>query len=151
MNFVSGAPENDDALDRRFAVQRFIDLSLERNDRAAPIAAIRRDHRDRAAVCDPIANAVRAESAEDDRMHRADPRAGEHGDRRLRNRRHVNDDAIAFADFVSLQDVRELADLAVQLLIRERAFVARFAFPKDRGLVPPPALSNVDRDNFPRR
>ncbi len=104
--------------------------------RAAPIAAIRRDDRGCAAIRDPIANAIRAEAAEDDGMNRADPRAGEHRDRRFRNGRHINDDAIAFADSVSLQDVGEAADFAMQLLVGEDAFVARFAFPDDRGLVP---------------
>jgi hypothetical protein len=36
------------------------------------------------------------EAAEDDRMHRADARAGEHRDGRLRDHRHVDGDAIAF-------------------------------------------------------
>ena len=69
-------------------------------------------------------------------MHRADPRAGQHRDRRFRNGRQVNDDAIAFADFVSLEHIREPADFAMQLLIGQGALLARFAFPDDRGLVP---------------
>ena len=84
-------------------------------------------------------------------MHRADPRAGQHGDRRLGNVRQINDDAIAFSDFVPLQHIRETADFAMQLLIGECALVARLAFPNDRRLVPTRALRDADPDNFPKR
>ncbi len=47
----------------------------------------------------------------------------------------INDDAIAFANLVSLEDVREPANVAVQLLKGQRPFVSRFAFPKDRDFV----------------
>src|ERR1700745_4326930 len=69
-------------------------------------------------------------------MHRTDSRAGQHRNRRLRNVRKINDDAIAFFDVVPFQHVREPADFAMQLLIGERALVTRFALPNDRGLVP---------------
>jgi hypothetical protein len=36
---------------------------------------------------------------------------------------------------VPLQHVREAADIAVQLLVGERALIARLAFPEDRRLV----------------
>ena len=136
MNLVAGTPKNDHTLDRCPALERFIDVLLERNDAAAPVAAIRRDDGGCAAIRNPIANAIRAEAAKDDGMNRADPRAGEHRDCRLRNGRHINDDAIAFADSVSLQDVGEAADFAMQLLVGQDAFVAWLAFPDDRGLVP---------------
>jgi hypothetical protein len=48
----------------------------------------------------------------------------------------INDDAIAFLDVVSLQHIREAADFAMQLLIGEGAFIAGFAFPDNRRLVP---------------
>src|SRR4029077_15948994 len=69
-------------------------------------------------------------------MHRTDPRAGEHGDRGLRNIRERNDDTIAFFYFVSLQDISEEASFAMQLLISKRPFVAGFAFPDDCRFVP---------------
>ena len=135
VNVVAGPPENDDTLDRGATAQRVVHIFFQRHDGAAAIPAICRDDRDRAAVGDPIADALGAESAEDHGVDRADPRAGEHGDGSLRNRRHVNDDAISFADFVSLQDVRETADIAMQLLVSERAFIARLALPENGGLV----------------
>src|SRR5450432_922883 len=69
VDLVAGASENDHALDRRLALQRFIDVLLERDDRAAPITAIRRDDRGCAAIRDAVANAIGAEPAEDDRMN----------------------------------------------------------------------------------
>src|SRR5438477_10686522 len=68
-------------------------------------------------------------------MHGADPRAGEHGDRGFRNIWEINDDTIAFFYFVSLQDVREAANFAMQLLISKSALVAGFAFPDNCRLV----------------
>src|SRR2546430_13619939 len=50
-----------------------------------------------------VANAVGAKSTEDHRMHRANPRAGQHGNRGLGNIREVNDDAIALFDLVPFQ------------------------------------------------
>src|SRR5205085_6340343 len=135
VNVVAGPSKDDHTPDRGAATQRVVHIFFERNNGAAAISAICRDDRDRAAVGDPVANALGAESAENDGVDRADPRAGEHGDGRLRNRRHVNDDAISFADFVSLQDVRETADIAMQLLVSERAFIARLALPENGGLV----------------
>src|SRR5262249_42890796 len=67
-----------------------------------------------------------------------DARAGEHGDGGLRDHRHVDADAIAGLDAQTFQDVRELADLVQQLLIREDADVTGLAFPDDGGLVLPP-------------
>src|SRR5438132_7700283 len=68
-------------------------------------------------------------------MHGTDPRAGKHGDRGFRNVWEINDDTIAFFYFVSLQDVREGANFAMQLLISKSALVAGFAFPDNCRLV----------------
>ena len=69
-------------------------------------------------------------------MHRADSRAGQHGNRCFGNVWQINDDAIAFFDVVPFEDIREAADFAMQLLICKRALVAGFTFPNYRGLVP---------------
>jgi hypothetical protein len=60
-------------------------------------AACREDHL-RLGVVDPSGKLARGETAEHDRVNRADARAGEHADRRLQDHRHVEDDASAFAD-----------------------------------------------------
>ena len=51
------------------------------------------------------------------RVRRADAGAGQHGDGQLRDHRHVDGDAVAGLDAQPLEDVGELADLAVQLLV----------------------------------
>ena len=84
---------------------------------------------------DAVLDALAAEAAEDHAMHRADARAGEHGDRRLRNHRHVNEDAVAFLAAIALQHIGKQADFAVKLLVGEDAPFAGFAFPDDGGLV----------------
>ncbi len=82
-----------------------------------------------------ILDALRAEAAEDDGVNRAEPGAGQHGDGRLGDHRHVDEHAIALPDVIALQDVGEAADLAVQLRVGDRARLARLAFPDDRRLV----------------
>src|SRR5205823_9855073 len=68
-------------------------------------------------------------------MDRADSRARQHRNRCFRNGREINNDAVAFADFVPLQNVGESANLAMQLLISEGAFLARLTFPQNCRLV----------------
>jgi len=70
-------------------------------------------------------------------MHRANSRAGQHGNRGLGNIRQINKDAVAPFDVVALQHIRETANFAMELLVRERAFFARFALPDDGRLVSP--------------
>ncbi len=74
-------------------------------------------------------------------MCRADAGAGEHRDGGFGDKRQVDDDPVAFDDAVAFENVREPADLAVQIGVRQDALFAhlarpsRLAFPNDRGLV----------------
>ena len=135
MDLVPGAAKNDHAFHGSLLPQRIVHIFLQRNDCTAAISAVRRDDGDRAAVRNAISNAVRAESTEDNRMHRADAGTGQHRDGRFRNRWQINDDAIALADLVSLQNIREPADFVVELLVGECALVARLTFPENRCFV----------------
>ena len=101
MDLIVGAAEDDHFLNRRFTGQRGIDIVLERNDGAAAVATVGRDHAGRAAVGDAVADTVRAESAEDNRMHGADACAGQHGNGGFGDERHVDDDAVAFFNAVA--------------------------------------------------
>ena len=65
-----------------------------------------------------------------------DAGAGKHCDGGFGNGRQIDDDAIALADVVSLQNVGEPADLAVQLLIGKGALLTGFTFPDDGRFVP---------------
>jgi hypothetical protein len=82
-----------------------------------------------------VGHRVRGEAAEDDRVRRADAGAGEHRDGRLGDHRHVDRDAVAPGHAQRRQRVGEFADFAVELLVRQRAAVARLALEDDRGLV----------------
>src|ERR1051325_10719918 len=101
-------------------------------------------------------DAFRAEAAEHDRMYGADARAREHRDRGFENHREINEDAIAFADAISLEHVGEEADFVMHLFVSKRAlfagFIGRggFAFPDQRGLVgvrrTEPAIEAIDAE-----
>ena len=69
------------------------------------------------------------EPAEDDRVRGADPGAGEHRDRQLRDHRHVDRDAVAGPDAELLERVGRLLDLAQEVRVGERPRVARLADP----------------------
>src|SRR5207253_4666475 len=86
-----------------------------------------------------IAERLGGEAAEDDRVRRTDARAGEHGDRGLRDHGQVDADPVAGPDAEALQGVREAADLAVEAVIREHAPLARLALPDEGRLVAPRA------------
>ena len=66
-----------------------------------------------------VRDRVGTKAAEDDRMRRADPRTGQHGDDQFGNHRHVDGDAVARFDAQLLQDIGEAADFAVQILIAQ--------------------------------
>ncbi len=128
--------QDDDALDVAVTVfERGVDVGLERHDLPAPPAAVCRDDELRAAVRQPVLDRLGAEPAEDHRMHRADPRACQHGHRRFRDERHVNDHPVARRDASIDQHVGESANLGVQLGVGQRALIPRLAFPDDGGLV----------------
>ena len=62
---------------------------------------------------DPAGQRIGAEAAKNDRMDGADPGAGKHGVRRLRDHRHIENDRVALVDAEPLEDVGEPADLLV--------------------------------------
>ena len=69
-------------------------------------------------------------------MDRADPRAGEHRRRGLRDHRHVDHHPVAALDAVLLQQVGEAAGFLVQLAVADLAALARLVgFEDQRGPV----------------
>src|SRR5688572_28861846 len=68
-------------------------------------------------------------------MGRTNTGTGEHRDRQLGDERHVDGDTIALLDAQRFQNVSKRADLTIEVEIGERAAIAWFAFPNDRGLV----------------
>jgi len=83
--------------------------------------AARRDQERGAGVVDPHRELVRREAAEDDHVHGAQPRAGEHGDYGFGHHRQVDDDAVALADPQVAERPRERRHLVAQLGIRVAA------------------------------
>jgi hypothetical protein len=84
---------------------------------------------------------VRREAAEDDRMGRADARAGEHRDGQLGDHAHVDRDGRPLLHAEVSQRVRELRDVALQLRIGDLApLVLRLSFPVIRNLPAAPGL-----------
>ena len=74
---------------------RVIEQRLVGNDARAFDAAARGQDHLRLAVVDAGRKLLGGKAAEHHRMNRADARAGEHGEHRLRHHRHVDDDAVA--------------------------------------------------------
>jgi hypothetical protein len=106
----------------------------------APPAAVGRHHHLRSRIVDALPQRVGTESAEHDGMRGADPRAGEHGDRQLRNHAEVDRDAISLLHAQAAQRVCKATDFAMEIEISERALVAGLAFPNECGLVAPPSF-----------
>ena len=77
-------------------IDRLIEQRLVRNDPRALDAATGGEDHLRPAVIDAGCELLCGKAAEYDRMDGADARAGEHGEHRFRDHRHVDDDAIAF-------------------------------------------------------
>ena len=123
-------------LDRYAFLERLVGVALERHDLATTVATVCGDEHFALCVVDPIAQRLRRESAEDDGMNRADASTGEHRDRCFGDERHVNGHAIAALDAELLENVGELLHLDVEIPVRQRAVIARLAFPDNRRLVP---------------
>ena len=74
-------------------------------------------------------------------MHRADSRARQHRNRRLRNHRQINNDPVPLRDPVPFEHIRESANLIMQLLVSQHPHLARLAvvrrlpFPDQRGFI----------------
>ena len=88
---------DDDVLDGRRVLERLVGRLLQRHDLAAPISAVGGNQHGGVRVVDAVAQRLRAEAAEDDAVHRAEPCTREHRDRQLRDERQIQRDAIALA------------------------------------------------------
>ncbi len=87
----------------RGVLDRRVEQRLVMHDAAGLDAAGRGDDELRLGVVDAGRKLRRREAAEDDGMDGAEPGAGEHGDRRLRDHRQIEDDAVALSDAVILK------------------------------------------------
>ena len=140
VDVVAEALDDDHCLDRRRGRQRLVGMVLEPDLLAAPIAAVGGEQDLRPAVVDPARQRLGREPAEDDRVGRADPGAGEHRDRQLGDHRHVDRDPVAGLDAELLERVGGLRHLALEVAEGQRPGVARLADPVVGDLVAEPAL-----------
>ena len=85
-------------------------------------AARRQDHL-RLGVVDASCELVGREAAEHHGVHRADARAGEHGDRRLWHHRHIEQDSVALLDAEATQDHGQDLGFNLKRAIGERALL----------------------------
>ncbi len=93
---------------------RFVEQILVRDSLAAAHAGVGGDDEFRRCVVDPRGQRPGSEAAEHDGMDRADPRAREHGKQGFGNHRHVDEDAVSFADAQALHDCRHANDFGFQ-------------------------------------
>src|SRR5581483_187315 len=149
---VLGAPDDEDLLDRRRLGHRGIGHLLQRHHAAGPPGAVTGDENLGLGVEDAVPQRVRREAAEDDRVGRSEPGAGQHGDHELGHHPHVDGDPVALLDPERRQGVGRPAHLLVELPVGDRAGVAWLAFPVIGDLVAPfgqvlveAALGDVER------
>ncbi len=135
LDLVADALEHEHFLDRLALLQRLIDILFELYDLPSTPSAVRGDTDLRFGVVDPIGQRLRREAAEHHRMNRADSRAREHRDRRLRHQRHIDRDAVAVLHAEALERVGASTDFVGEHLIGQHARVAGLALPNQRGLV----------------
>ncbi len=133
---LSDPVEDDDLLHRRRALQGVMHVVQQRHHRALPPATVGGDQHLRARVVHAITERFGREAAEHHRVHRADPRARQHGHRRLGNQRQVDRHPVALLHAERLEPVREAADLGVQLTVRQRPPIPRLALEDEGDLVP---------------
>jgi hypothetical protein len=120
-DLVAEMADDDHAGDRAALVQSGVDIGLQRDQFAAAPAAVGGDHEAARAILDAAVQRLGREAAEDDAVDGADPRAGEHRHRRLRDHRHVDGDAVALAGAERLQAVRHPHHLGMQRAIGDGA------------------------------
>ncbi len=132
---LAGAANDDAAFDGGSAFQGGIDIGLQRQFLAAPIATIGRDAQFGPAIVDPITQRIGRESAEDDGVRGPHPGARQHRHHRLRDHGHVDRDAIASHDALREENVREPTNLGMELAVRHPQRIAGLALPDHRRLV----------------
>ena len=129
--------DHDNAINAVDLRQRRVDVAFERYGFATTDALIGGDHHAACCVIDAIFECFGGEPTEDDRVDGTYSRAGEHGERRFGNHRHVDTDTVALADSLCSQRIRESTHLNLELLIGKRLAVI--------GVVPLPDNGGVMR------
>ena len=114
---------------------RLVEQRLVLHDAAGLEPAARREDQFWLGVLDPGGEFFGGKAAEHHRMHRADPRAGQHRDHGFRHHRHIEDDAVALGDAEILHHGGQRLHLVQHLGIGE--FGDGVGAAANRGSAPP--------------
>ena len=135
VNLDFGAAENNDLFDGVIPLESMVDILFERDQLTAAIAAICSNHDLGSAIGKSVLDALCAESSKDDAVNGTDACTRQHGDGGLWNEGHVDEDTVSLLDPVTLEDIGKLADLAVELAVRQHLFISGLPLPNDGCLV----------------
>ena len=124
-HLVARAPDDERGPHAGRIGHRLVGDALQRHRLAAPPRLVLGDEHLAAHVVHPVGERVGGEAAEDDRVRRAEARAGEHRDRELGHHPHVDRDRGALADAELLQRVRHPHHVALELRVGDRPRLTR--------------------------
>ena len=137
-NIPAGAFDGDYRVNIGTALQCLVGVGLERHRARATQALVGGDYDPAIRVEDAVFQGFWGKSAEDDGVHRANPRAGEYRHHDLGHHGHVDGDSVTLLDAPGFEHIGELAHVFMQLPVGD-FFVGRriVALPDDRYLVAP--------------
>ena len=121
IHFIAAVRDHQHAFDTIDLFERGIDIGLERNMFSAAQAGIGADHETARAILDPAGKRFRRETAKHDRMHRADPRSGQHRDRAFDDHRHVDGDPVTLCHTHFLERIGHSDHFDLKLCIADLA------------------------------
>ena len=136
-----GAAHDEHLLDRVVVLERLVDGGLERGGLAAPELPVGGDDHLALGVVDAGVQGLGREAAEDHRVGGAEPGAGEHGEHRLGDHRHVDGHGVAGAHAELGERVGRLGHLALEVGVGDGAGVAGLALEVDGD---PVAVAGLD-------
>ena len=128
VHVLAGAADDEDVAHLGAVLHRLVDDGFDGRGLALAIAAVGGDDELDSAVLDAVGDRRGGEAAEDDGVRGAEAGAGEHGEHRLRDHRHVDRNAVAGLDSEFGERIRGLRDLAQKIGVRDGAGVSGFAF-----------------------
>ena len=135
-DLAAGSPHHQNRVDIRAFFQRFIDIGLQRDFFAATHSLVCGNDRGGFTIQDAPGNGFRRETAENNRMHGADPGAGQHRVGGLGDHRHINGHQIALFNAPAFQNIGETADIFIKLAIGDFFGLSRvIALPDDGDVI----------------
>ena len=102
-------------------IQRRIDIGFKRNGLAAAQALVSRNYDAGLAILDPARQCIGGKASEHHRMHSANARTGQHGNRRFGHHRQIKRYPVTLGNAVCLEGIGKFAYIVVQLAIGDLA------------------------------